>query len=1522
MRISTLLVCAALFACAHAACSDSDENGHRCGTGNDVVPRVRCECRLSATRGKTEFEYTNSFSHNVTLQAGTFRNYMTPGPAAGGQPSVFAPGTHRAHTIELNCTSPTNGAAWVVQQSHVASAHAQCIARPCGPGGECMAAPAAWSLLGPVRGGDIRYIQSEFYAQYDMSNTVVREIVVPASKAAPKQECRLVMRESEIQRSCDGAPYESRYHHSHPASLFLGVSALYMAVHPADPSTVYALFTQQGMWRPSPSAAEAFAKAVTIVKSADYGATWTKVYENPVTFYTYFYPTCLEVTASGAVFVGIADLYFGSVFGALRSLDGGATWTSTMTSISPQVLVNDIKAKPGTPSTLYAAGLDYVTFSKFFFVSTDNGASWTTTSDASWLAFASAPFNSIKLAVSAVEPAKVWFVVQGLTATNEPGDLVATGFSAASGAAGSWTVNTAPTTNVFSFSPDTFPGVFTFNLDWTSAFVAGKKNELYIGGAGVFKSLDNGLNWFQLDVQLIGTRTYNYGPDLYLPERGDHIDVFINDIFSVGPSNKRIVATTTNAFYETRNGGVAWQHTDYEAEVLALYDIGTGRVDALTVHPTEPHTVYACSSQGLWESLDDGANWRDAGGDCEIPGAIDMGVSAQNANKMYAYRGAKWTRTHPNGVYVTLDRGVHWTRTAFITAAPEAGYVRTAFRLIVDPSNDAHVLVSNLVGIYRTINSGASWTLVKATTSIYYVQDLKFKPGNSSVVYAMASRLLISHDNGATWPAEVVPDVLTIEPPAILETAYYSETFDLSGPVSPVGLQVNPAAPPSRVSAPIALTTNLNGTPLVPGAFVGKIAAIPRGTFNFAVKIANAQAAGAIGVIVANNAAGIITMDMGGATGLIPAVLISGEFANALVPLLFQQANVTATIVSSALEAPGLTSVRGVIAVTPQDPEFVYVMTVRSATRGLKEIMLSRDSGATLQPIMVSDCTKDNELLGIWTRCAPPAGIGLVQWQGFYDLAIAVNPENKYDLYVGGMLAAHISVPPSAPAAPVTFELFNLLSGVMHVDVQALAFVGAAGAKHLVVANDGGLYRTRTTNAHSGLNHANYNFRTRQGPVLGECYSISVSQQHRDWVVLNMQDNGNRMRIGATDAPLQLVSNDGIYSLFDYMNNSIIYTSSQFGPIARNVVTPAGVPVEVRFLNNTQSPLFYWKAFALHAATPTTLYAAVNDPTNLDLPQLFVSNNSGTSWQRVGAPMIPVAAFRPYRLVTTRANVDALYVILLAGTAAALPATTTLLAASPDGGATWYDVTGPTNHVEMLAVSNVNSLLVYAVESTGASTGKVWRSTDGGASWSDVTANLPAFYVLSVLIDDTYASTGESVYIGMEGGGVWNLKIGASTQWTPLDLGIVRGLDVIDLGLYEVDRVLRAGTRGRSVWEITLDDCAGCVAPSPLARSLKRSAALDAPLLRDSYARFASAHKARDFADEHEAEEAAEALARAERVYLRTSPTFLAREHNETLRIAAISALYPRRVGESGEGVPDFKTVNIVESEPIETATA
>ncbi len=92
------------------------------------------------------------------------------------------------------------------------------------------------------------------------------------------------------------------------------------------------------------------------------------------------------------------------------------------------------------------------------------------------------------------------------------------------------------------------------------------------------------------------------------------------------------------------------------------------------------------------------------------------------------------------------------------------------------------------------------------------------------------------------------------------------------------------------ITGPLALVNDAAGAsftdgcePLV-GFPAGSIALIDRGTCNFTVKAANAQAAGAIAVIIANNAAGVNPPGLGGAdpTITIPCVSVTQAAGNDL----------------------------------------------------------------------------------------------------------------------------------------------------------------------------------------------------------------------------------------------------------------------------------------------------------------------------------------------------------------------------------------------------------------------------------------------------------------------------------------------------------------------------------------------------------------------------------------------------------------------------------------------------------------
>ncbi len=107
--------------------------------------------------------------------------------------------------------------------------------------------------------------------------------------------------------------------------------------------------------------------------------------------------------------------------------------------------------------------------------------------------------------------------------------------------------------------------------------------------------------------------------------------------------------------------------------------------------------------------------------------------------------------------------------------------------------------------------------------------------------------------------------------------------FTISPDNTPIGYTTAAAAPtpPTAGTFPLArtgtpTTTNDACNPLAPGSLAGQIALIRRGTCSFYQKAFNAQTAGAIGVVLYNNAAGRFSPTVAGSPAIIiPVVAIS-----------------------------------------------------------------------------------------------------------------------------------------------------------------------------------------------------------------------------------------------------------------------------------------------------------------------------------------------------------------------------------------------------------------------------------------------------------------------------------------------------------------------------------------------------------------------------------------------------------------------------------------------------------------------
>ena len=136
------------------------------------------------------------------------------------------------------------------------------------------------------------------------------------------------------------------------------------------------------------------------------------------------------------------------------------------------------------------------------------------------------------------------------------------------------------------------------------------------------------------------------------------------------------------------------------------------------------------------------------------------------------------------------------------------------------------------------------------------------------------------------WTANTRMGLMVTAPAAAVKTldigtaAFGPQAFSVSGTVA---LAADGLAPASDACEPITKG----------GALAGKIALVDRGTCAFVIKVANVQAAGAVGVIIANNqGTTFINMaESSGATPLpytIPAVSIATSDGDALKALLAQ----------------------------------------------------------------------------------------------------------------------------------------------------------------------------------------------------------------------------------------------------------------------------------------------------------------------------------------------------------------------------------------------------------------------------------------------------------------------------------------------------------------------------------------------------------------------------------------------------------------------------------------------------------
>ncbi|CAL2087919.1 Por_Secre_tail domain-containing protein [Tenacibaculum sp. 190524A05c] len=169
--------------------------------------------------------------------------------------------------------------------------------------------------------------------------------------------------------------------------------------------------------------------------------------------------------------------------------------------------------------------------------------------------------------------------------------------------------------------------------------------------------------------------------------------------------------------------------------------VGQGRVNAIAVDPNNSNTYYVGTpAGGIWKSTDAGLNWTPLTDYLPQIGVSGIAINPNDSNVIYIATGDDDADdSSAVGVWKSLDGGTTWNNTDNIPGNPdEMG------EIYIDPNSVNTVLVATSTGVQKTINGGRSWT----TTLTGEIIDLKMKPGDSNVWYAVSSDTFYKSTDG------------------------------------------------------------------------------------------------------------------------------------------------------------------------------------------------------------------------------------------------------------------------------------------------------------------------------------------------------------------------------------------------------------------------------------------------------------------------------------------------------------------------------------------------------------------------------------------------------------------------------------------------------------------------------------------------------------------------------------------------------------------------------------------------------
>jgi len=522
--------------------------------------------------------------------------------------------------------------------------------------------------------------------------------------------------------------------------------------------------------------------------------------------------------------------------------------------------------------------------------------------------------------------------------------------------------------------------------------------------------------------------------------------------------------------------------------------------------------------------------------------------------------------------------------------------------------------------------------------------------------------------------------------------------------------------------------------------------------------------------------------------------------------------------------------VRIALAISDANEEYMYAMVAGSVAYAYNGTTVNPSSG-----LVGLYQSKDNGLT--FSRVAGPANqyfnpLSRVDGssQGWYDLTVAVHPENPERVFMGGIGFAEWDPTQGARLVGNTFDSPNNRFGI-HADKHNIVFDTISKPLIMYISSDGGVAKTTNT---SLTNYAAIN----NGYSTTQFYNVAGSSDGKT-IIGGTQDNNTilvqEIERTTKNSGFEILSGDGFHCDISSYNEDVMFYESQFGNLVRSLNGGEG-----------SSKIFDSRIEqSLGSGSPTNLFNTPfrlwESPTDEDTSLLFYAANreiwvavnptlpNTPSWYKLGSVSFTPSIISPSvdgsklfvggrgglvrfdgldkidfavpRIGLKDSVVDALYEftdsvvkadISAVSIRTGLPGNRSLTSIAVDR--------NDANHVVVTYGNYGNNAYVYRTKDVNSV----------APTWSNITGNLPKMPIYHAIIN---FSNPNEIVLGTEFG-IWATENGNSNAptWTEQNNGIDSKKPIPYVPVFEIRQlgrkdqtwkgpILLAGSHGRGLFK-------------------------------------------------------------------------------------------------------------------------